>query len=109
MTPPIVPGLVIQDDEMRVEGMETDWESSEATPPQGTQYTRRDPSTSEGRDRSVGRQNPEFERMGPSGSWMTNNPSYDNLPHAPGGTSFRSLALTVWIIAMGFILYLFLL
>ncbi|MFS8029699.1 hypothetical protein Hanom_Chr17g01525361 [Helianthus anomalus] len=49
VSPPVVPGVVTQE---RVEGLETDYESSEATPPQGNHYTRHAPSTSGGRSRS---------------------------------------------------------
>ncbi|KAJ0713897.1 hypothetical protein HanPI659440_Chr13g0483531 [Helianthus annuus] len=82
VTPPVAPGVVIQD-EAHAEGVEIDYESSEATPPQGTLYTRRGPSTSGGRDPSVSRQGPEFEKVRSGGSWMAHNPSCDDLPHAP--------------------------
>ncbi|KAF5773841.1 hypothetical protein HanRHA438_Chr13g0603861 [Helianthus annuus] len=52
ITPPIIPGLVIQEGDESVEGLKTDYKSSEATPIQGTRYTRRGPSTSGGRGRS---------------------------------------------------------
>ncbi|MFS7948125.1 hypothetical protein Hanom_Chr06g00556291 [Helianthus anomalus] len=68
---------------LRDEGVETDWESCEATPPHGTQYTRSGPCTSGGRDHSVSRQGLEFAKLGASGSWMTHNPSCDHLPHIP--------------------------
>ncbi|MFS7922017.1 hypothetical protein Hanom_Chr03g00243681 [Helianthus anomalus] len=42
--PNVAPGVVIQEGDPRVEGAETEWESSKATP-QGTIYTRRGPST----------------------------------------------------------------
>ncbi|MFS7953654.1 hypothetical protein Hanom_Chr07g00621191 [Helianthus anomalus] len=81
VTPLVAPGVVIQD-EVRVEGVEMEWEVSEATP-QGTRYTRYEPSTSRGRDLSVSRHGPKIERVGSGGSWIAHNPSYDDLPHAP--------------------------
>ncbi|KAJ0681330.1 hypothetical protein HanPI659440_Chr16g0634581 [Helianthus annuus] len=78
--PPVILGVVIQD---RVEGLETDFESSESTPPQGTRYTRRVPSDAEGRGHSDVQRSPEFERVGAGGPWMAHNPTCDNLPHIP--------------------------
>ncbi|KAF5759627.1 hypothetical protein HanRHA438_Chr16g0755511 [Helianthus annuus] len=78
--PPVILGVVIQD---RVEGLETDFESSESTPPQGTHYTRRVPSDAEGRGHSDVQRSPEFERVGAGGPWMAHNPTCDNLPHIP--------------------------
>ncbi|MFS7937868.1 hypothetical protein Hanom_Chr05g00432821 [Helianthus anomalus] len=82
-TPPVIPRLVIQEGVERVEGLETDYESSEATPLQGTRYTRRGPSTSRGGGCSDIQRSLEFERMETGGSWMAHNPAYDNLPHIP--------------------------
>ncbi|MFS7889138.1 hypothetical protein Hanom_Chr00s000003g01603391 [Helianthus anomalus] len=67
-------------DEVHVEGVETEYESSEATP-QGTIYTKR-VRTSGGSGDSNDQQGPEFHRV-KGGSWTTHNPACDHLPHAP--------------------------
>ncbi|KAJ0934246.1 hypothetical protein HanRHA438_Chr03g0105231 [Helianthus annuus] len=66
----------------RVEGIETDVESSETTPPM-SKYTRRVPSGGEGHGRSEGKGGSVSSRREASGSWMAHNPTCDNLPHAP--------------------------
>ncbi|KAJ0643034.1 hypothetical protein HanRHA438_Chr16g0788581 [Helianthus annuus] len=81
-TTPVALGVVIQEG-VHVEGVETDYESSEATPPQGTIYTRRDPSTPRGCGPSGSRQGPESRKVEAGGTWMDHNPSCDDLPHVP--------------------------
>ncbi|KAJ0715853.1 hypothetical protein HanPI659440_Chr13g0506171 [Helianthus annuus] len=78
----VAPCVVVQEGGVHVEGAETDWESSEATP-QGTIYTRRGPPTPGGGGPSGSRQGPEFRRVEGGGSWTDNNPTCDDLPHAP--------------------------
>ncbi|KAM0052591.1 hypothetical protein Hdeb2414_s0007g00249971 [Helianthus debilis subsp. tardiflorus] len=67
-------------DEVHAEGMETEYESSEATP-QGTIYTKCVRTSGGGGD-YVDQQAPEFHRV-QGGSWTTHNPACDDLPHAP--------------------------
>ncbi|KAF5789817.1 hypothetical protein HanXRQr2_Chr09g0375681 [Helianthus annuus] len=76
---------VVQEGDTRVEGAETDWESSEATPPRGTQYKRRDPSTAGGGGRGPfsSQQGLKLKKVEGGGSWLDQNPSCDNLPHIP--------------------------
>ncbi|MFS8001813.1 hypothetical protein Hanom_Chr13g01194751 [Helianthus anomalus] len=64
-----------------VEGVETNVESSEATPKQGTIYTKCVPGSGRG-GASGTRKSPEFTHV-QSGSWDTHNPACDDLPHAP--------------------------
>ncbi|KAL9996754.1 hypothetical protein Hdeb2414_s0005g00156541 [Helianthus debilis subsp. tardiflorus] len=64
-----------------VEGDETNVESSEATPQQGTIYTNRVPG-SRGGGASGTRKSPKFTHV-QSGSWSTQNPGCDDLPHVP--------------------------
>ncbi|KAJ0713928.1 hypothetical protein HanPI659440_Chr13g0483971 [Helianthus annuus] len=64
-----------------VEGVETNIESSEATPQQGTIYTKRVPGSG-GRGAYGTRKSPEFTHV-QSGSWDTHNPACDDLPHVP--------------------------
>ncbi|KAJ0800052.1 hypothetical protein HanPI659440_Chr03g0098511 [Helianthus annuus] len=66
--------------DVHAEGVETEWESSEATPP-GTVYTKR-LRGSGGGGASGCRKGPEFHRV-EGGSWTTHNPACDDLPHAP--------------------------
>ncbi|KAJ0438186.1 hypothetical protein HanHA300_Chr16g0611071 [Helianthus annuus] len=63
----------------RDKGIETEAESSEATP-RRTIYTRRPPGGG-GATSGVPR-SPEFENI-QAGSWDTHNPACDDLPHAP--------------------------
>ncbi|KAF5773998.1 hypothetical protein HanXRQr2_Chr13g0595181 [Helianthus annuus] len=58
----VAPGVVVQEGGVHVEGAETDWKSSEATP-QGTIYTRRGPPSPGGGGPSGSRQGPEFRRV----------------------------------------------
>ncbi|KAM0002478.1 hypothetical protein Hdeb2414_s0008g00275201 [Helianthus debilis subsp. tardiflorus] len=67
-------------DEVQVEGVEIEYESSEATP-QGTIYTK-SVRTSGGSGDSDDQQCPEFHQV-EGGSWTTHNPACDHLPHAP--------------------------
>ncbi|KAJ0858565.1 hypothetical protein HanRHA438_Chr13g0602401 [Helianthus annuus] len=64
-----------------VEGVETNVESSEATPQQGTIYTKRVPGSGGGGAYGT-RKSPEFTHV-QSGSWDTHNPACDDLPHVP--------------------------
>ncbi|KAM0046211.1 hypothetical protein Hdeb2414_s0009g00313401 [Helianthus debilis subsp. tardiflorus] len=64
----------------RGKGIETETESSEATP-RRTFYTRRPPGSGGGAASGVPR-NPEFENI-QDGSWDTHNPACDDLSHAP--------------------------
>ncbi|KAF5755531.1 hypothetical protein HanXRQr2_Chr17g0803831 [Helianthus annuus] len=70
-------------DEVHAEGVETEVESSEATP-QGTIYTKRVRSSGGGGASGI-HQSPEYHRV-QGGSWTTQNPSCDDLPHAPHWT-----------------------
>ncbi|MFS7907149.1 hypothetical protein Hanom_Chr01g00067871 [Helianthus anomalus] len=67
--------------EDNVEGVEANVESSEATPQQGTIYTKR-VAGSGGGVASGTRKSPELTHI-QSGSWGTQNPACDDLPHAP--------------------------
>ncbi|KAM0054583.1 hypothetical protein Hdeb2414_s0006g00196451 [Helianthus debilis subsp. tardiflorus] len=64
-----------------VEGAETEVDSSEATPQQGTIYTKRVRDSGEG-GASETRRSPEYQHV-QGGSWDTGNPACDDLPHAP--------------------------
>ncbi|KAM0040242.1 hypothetical protein Hdeb2414_s0012g00391531 [Helianthus debilis subsp. tardiflorus] len=64
----------------RGKGVETEAESSEATP-RHTIYTRRPPGSGGGATFGVPR-SPEFENIR-AGSWDTHNPACAELPHAP--------------------------
>ncbi|KAF5814046.1 hypothetical protein HanRHA438_Chr03g0116731 [Helianthus annuus] len=70
-------------DEVHAEGVETEYESSEATL-QGTVYTKR-MRGSRGSGASGSQQAPEFHRV-QGGSWGTHNPTYDDLLLAPHWT-----------------------
>ncbi|MFS8034490.1 hypothetical protein Hanom_Chr17g01581731 [Helianthus anomalus] len=70
-------------DEAHVEGVETEVESSEATP-QGTIYTKR-VRGSGGRGTSGTHQSPEFHRI-QGGSWTSHYLACIDLPHAPHWT-----------------------
>ncbi|KAJ0703892.1 hypothetical protein HanPI659440_Chr14g0556521 [Helianthus annuus] len=70
-------------DEVHAEGVETEVESSEATP-QHTVYPKR-VRGSGGGGTSGTHQSPEFHRVH-GGSWTTHNPACDDLPHAPHWT-----------------------
>ncbi|KAJ0830892.1 hypothetical protein HanPSC8_Chr15g0660671 [Helianthus annuus] len=70
-------------DEVRAEGVETEVESSEATP-QGTVYTKR-VRGSGGGGASGTHQSPKFYCV-QGGSWTSHNPACDDLPHAPHRT-----------------------
>ncbi|KAJ0442802.1 hypothetical protein HanRHA438_Chr16g0760311 [Helianthus annuus] len=85
-----VVGKVLEDvaagagrDESHAEGVETEVESSEATP-QGTIYTKRVRSSGGGGTSGVP-QSLEFHRV-QGGSWTSHNPACDDLPHAPHWT-----------------------
>ncbi|KAJ0715807.1 hypothetical protein HanPI659440_Chr13g0505631 [Helianthus annuus] len=67
-------------DEVHAEGVETECESSEATP-QGTVYTKRVRGSGGGGAYGT-HQSPEFHRV-QGGSWTTHNPACDDLPHVP--------------------------
>ncbi|KAJ0694702.1 hypothetical protein HanPI659440_Chr15g0611791 [Helianthus annuus] len=64
----------------RGKGVETEAESSKATP-RHTIYTRRPPGAGGGATSNVP-QSHEFENI-QAGSWDTHNPACDDLPHAP--------------------------
>ncbi|KAF5818639.1 hypothetical protein HanXRQr2_Chr02g0068351 [Helianthus annuus] len=76
--PSTLHGVVFRE---RVEGIKTDMESNEATPPV-TQYTCRVPSGDEGCGHSEGQGSSDSSRSEANGSWMAHNPACDNLPHA---------------------------
>ncbi|MFS8018566.1 hypothetical protein Hanom_Chr15g01393511 [Helianthus anomalus] len=82
VTTPVSLGVMIQEG-VHVEGVETDYESSEASPPRGTIYTKRNPSTSGGGGGNVSRQGPEIRKVDDGGEWMDYNPFCDDLPHVP--------------------------
>ncbi|MFS7983963.1 hypothetical protein Hanom_Chr11g00980901 [Helianthus anomalus] len=67
-----------------VEGVATEVDSSEATPRQGTIYTKRVRISGEGGASGV-HPSPEFQHA-QGGSWTTHNLAYDDLPHAPHWT-----------------------
>ncbi|KAJ0428209.1 hypothetical protein HanRHA438_Chr17g0799831 [Helianthus annuus] len=64
----------------RGKGVETEAESSQATP-RHTIYTKRPPGGGGGATSKV-HQSPEFENVR-AGSWDTHNPACDDLPHVP--------------------------
>ncbi|MFS7996924.1 hypothetical protein Hanom_Chr12g01135731 [Helianthus anomalus] len=64
----------------RGEGVDTEAESSEATP-RHTIYTKRPPGSGGGGISGVPR-SPEYENV-QAGSWDTHNPACADLPHAP--------------------------
>ncbi|KAM0008273.1 hypothetical protein Hdeb2414_s0008g00294001 [Helianthus debilis subsp. tardiflorus] len=67
-------------DDVHAQGVETKWESSEATP-QGTVYTKRVRSSGGG-GASDSRHGLEFHRV-EGESWTAHNPACDDLPHVP--------------------------
>ncbi|KAL9998758.1 hypothetical protein Hdeb2414_s0525g00910741 [Helianthus debilis subsp. tardiflorus] len=67
-------------DDVHAEGVETEWESSEATP-QGIVYTKHVRSSGGG-GASGSRQGPEIHRV-EGGSWTAYNPACDDLSHVP--------------------------
>ncbi|KAJ0463668.1 hypothetical protein HanHA300_Chr14g0518291 [Helianthus annuus] len=67
-------------DDGRGEGVDTEAESSEATP-RHTIYTKRPPGSGGGGTLGV-RRSPEFEHV-QDGSWDTHNPACADLPHVP--------------------------
>ncbi|KAM0010128.1 hypothetical protein Hdeb2414_s0080g00780081 [Helianthus debilis subsp. tardiflorus] len=77
----VVGGVEVEKGGVHVEGVETEWESSEATP-QGTVHTKRI-HTSRGGGASGSRQGPEIHRVEGGGSWTYHNPACDDLPHVP--------------------------
>ncbi|KAM0043788.1 hypothetical protein Hdeb2414_s0010g00345451 [Helianthus debilis subsp. tardiflorus] len=69
--------------DVRVDGVETKVEFSEATS-HATIYTKRVQSSGEG-GASGTRQSPEFQHV-QGGTWTTHNPACHDLPHAPHWT-----------------------
>ncbi|KAM0001611.1 hypothetical protein Hdeb2414_s0366g00878001 [Helianthus debilis subsp. tardiflorus] len=76
----VVAGAGAGGGEARAEGVETEVESSEATP-HATNLTKCGQGT-RGGGVSRTRQSPEFQHV-QGGSWTTHNPTCDDLPHAP--------------------------